>query len=203
MEESSTLQNILNAAKTEFLQKGFQTASLRNIVKNAGVTTGAFYGYFSNKEALFAALVEKHASAIMGRFMCAQEEFMKLPEEEQPESMSDFSGDCMAWMVDYIYEHFDVFRLIICCSEGTAYADFVHAMVEVEVESTYRFMESLRSLGHQVPELDRQFCHIVCSGMFNGVFEMVVHQMPQADAKIYISQLQQFHRAGWMNILGL
>ena len=35
----------------EFLDKGFQGASLRQIVKNAGVTTGAFYGYFSSKEA--------------------------------------------------------------------------------------------------------------------------------------------------------
>ena len=52
-EESTTLQNILEAGKEEFLEKGFKSASLRNIVKTAGVTTGAFYGYFSGKEALF------------------------------------------------------------------------------------------------------------------------------------------------------
>jgi len=34
------------------LEKDFNSASLRNIVKTAGVTTGAFYGYFSGKEAL-------------------------------------------------------------------------------------------------------------------------------------------------------
>lgn len=45
-EESATLQNILAAGKEEFLEKGFKSASLRNIVKTAGVTTGAFYGYF-------------------------------------------------------------------------------------------------------------------------------------------------------------
>ena len=30
----------------EFLEKGFKSASLRNIVKTAGVTTGALYGYY-------------------------------------------------------------------------------------------------------------------------------------------------------------
>ena len=57
MEEKSTatLENIQEAALTEFLDKGFLGASLRQIVKNAGVTTGAFNGYFPNKEALFAA----------------------------------------------------------------------------------------------------------------------------------------------------
>ena len=43
----NTLDNIHKAAKKEFLDKGFQMASLRNIVKNAGVTTGAFYGKVS------------------------------------------------------------------------------------------------------------------------------------------------------------
>ena len=42
MEEKSnvTLKKIQEAAMAEFLDKGFQGASLRQIVKNAGVTTG-------------------------------------------------------------------------------------------------------------------------------------------------------------------
>ena len=89
MEEkmSATLESIQQAAMQEFLDKGFQGASLRQIVKNAGVTTGAFYGYFSSKEALFNALVEPHAAALMGKFMEAQTSFAELPEEQQPEHM--------------------------------------------------------------------------------------------------------------------
>ena len=68
MEErsSATLENILQTAMEEFSDKGFLGASLRQIVKRAGVTTGAFYGYFSSKEALFSAIVEPHAAALMG-----------------------------------------------------------------------------------------------------------------------------------------
>ena len=89
MEEKSltTLEKIQDAALAEFLDKGFQGAFLRQIVKNAGVTTGAFYGYFSSKEALFNALVEPHAAALMGRFMDAQTSFAELPEEQQPDHM--------------------------------------------------------------------------------------------------------------------
>lgn len=43
-EEQTTLHLIRSAAMQEFLKKGFKSASLRNIVKIAGVTTGAFYG---------------------------------------------------------------------------------------------------------------------------------------------------------------
>ena len=64
---NATLENIQQAALVEFLDKGFLGASLRQIVKNAGVTTGAFYGYFSSNEALIASLVEPHAAALVGR----------------------------------------------------------------------------------------------------------------------------------------
>ena len=39
--ENNTLDDILSAAKAEFSEKGFQSASLRRIVKNAGVTVKA------------------------------------------------------------------------------------------------------------------------------------------------------------------
>ena len=140
-EEQSTLEKILTAGKAEFLDKGFKSASLRNIVKIAGVTTGAFYGYFSGKEALFAALVEEHAKAIMNIFMSAQEDFVKLPKEVQAQHMGVESRSSLNEIVDYIYKHFDEFKLLVCKSEGTSYENFVHNMVEIEVEQTLEFIE--------------------------------------------------------------
>lgn len=172
MEERSTatLEKIQQAALAEFLDKGFLGASLRQIVKNAGVTTGAFYGYFSSKEALFNAIVEPHAAALMGRFMEAQTTFAELPEKEQPEHMGLESGRCVDWMVDYICAHREPVKLLLCCAEGTSYEHFVHNMVEVEVEYTQRYMEVLRRLGRDIPVLDKSLCHIIASGMFNGIF---------------------------------
>ena len=48
-EKPATQQAILAAAQAEFWEKGFQRASLRSIVKAAGVTTGALYGYYGSK----------------------------------------------------------------------------------------------------------------------------------------------------------
>lgn len=76
-EEQSTQDKILSSAKQEFQEKGFLNASLRNIVKNAGVTTGAFYGYYDSKEALFAALVEEHAAYILALFNRTIDDFEK------------------------------------------------------------------------------------------------------------------------------
>ena len=204
MEEKSnaTLKKIHEAAMAEFLDKGFQGASLRQIVKNAGVTTGAFYGYFSSKEALFASIVEPHAAALMGRFMEAQTSFSELPEQEQPEHMGLESSQCVNWMVDYIYDHREPVKLLLCKAEGTSYEHFVHNMVEVEVEYTLRYMDVLRRLGREVPELSQSLCHIIASGMFNGLFEIVVHDMPKEQALRDVKQLRAFYTAGWLELVG-
>lgn len=199
--DQTTLEKIHAAARAEFLEKGFRDASLRNIVKAAGVTTGAFYGYFSSKEALYASIVEPHAAAVMGRFMTTQTEFADLPKEEQPEHMGKESAECVDWMIDYMYDHYEPCKLLICCSEGTPYEHFIDTMVEVEVEYTFRYVEVLKSLGHEVPELDKDLSHMIASGMFNGVFEVLRHDMPKDRAKKFINQLREFHTAGWAKIM--
>ena len=203
MEETSPLtkQKIQAAALAEFLDKGFLGASLRQIVKNAGVTTGAFYGYFSSKEALFASIVEPHAAALMGRFMEAQTSFAELPETEQPGHMGQESADYVQWMVDYICQHHEPVKLLLTKAEGTSYEHFVHNMVEVEVEYTLRYMEVLRRLGQNVPELSRSLCHIIASGMFNGMFEIVVHDMPREQAMRDVDQFRAFYTSGWLALM--
>ena len=204
MEEKSpdTLEKIQQSALEEFSEKGFLGASLRQIVKNAGVTTGAFYGYFSSKEALFASIVEPHAAALMGRFMEAQTGFAELPEKEQPAHMGEASGNYVEWMVDYICEHREPVKLLLCRAEGTSYEHFIHNMVEVEVESTLRYMEVLRRLGKDIPPLNRSLCHIIAIGMFNGLFEIVIHDMPREQAFQDVTQFRNFYTAGWLELMG-
>ena len=90
--EQTTLNRIFSAALQEFLEKGYQSASLRNIVKMAGVTTGAFYGYYKSKEELFEALVGKHYNFLLDRFCKAQKEFAETSPEEQPDKLTSTSG---------------------------------------------------------------------------------------------------------------
>ncbi len=199
----TTREAILDAGKNEFLDKGFQSASLRRIVRQAGVTTGAFYGYFSSKGDLFSALVEEPARMLLSRFTQAQEIFSSLPPDKQPDQMGEISGDCMDWMVNYIYRHFDAFKLILCCAEGTEYEHFVHTMVEIEREGTHRFLDVLKRMGRSVREIDSQLEHILISGMFSGFFEIVVHDMPIEHSKRYVQELREFYTAGWQKIMGL
>ena len=51
-------EKILKAAIAEFKENGYANASIRNIAVNAHISLGNIYRYFTNKEALYCAVVE-------------------------------------------------------------------------------------------------------------------------------------------------
>ena len=198
----STLELIHKAAKAEFMEKGFKSASLRNIVKTAGVTTGAFYGYYASKEELFEALVGRQYDDFMSIYCKAQNEFADLPPEQQHENMSEISGECMNDMLVYAYSHLEEFKLILCCSEGTRFAGMIDQMGEIEISSTHKYQLTLKELGYPSPQLEPRLEHILVTGMFNAFFEMIIHEMPLEAAQRYLEELRTFYTAGWMKIMG-
>ncbi|QQR36328.1 TetR/AcrR family transcriptional regulator [Devosia oryziradicis] len=56
---SQTRRALVSAARTLFAEKGYAGTSTPEIVAAAGVTRGALYHHFADKEALFAAVVEE------------------------------------------------------------------------------------------------------------------------------------------------
>jgi AcrR family transcriptional regulator len=52
-----TLRRLLDAAATEFGEKGFHEASISGITRRAGTALGSFYTYFDSKDEIFRALV--------------------------------------------------------------------------------------------------------------------------------------------------
>lgn len=58
-EAEETRESILDAAELEFLENGVSRTTLERIARRAGVTRGAVYWHFRDKNDLFAAMVER------------------------------------------------------------------------------------------------------------------------------------------------
>lgn len=200
--EQTTLSLIHDAAKQEFLAKGFKSASLRNIVKTAGVTTGAFYGYYNSKEELFESLVSEHYNVFMNAYKSTMKEFSEMTPEKQMESLGTYSYQCMHDMLIYAYENLDEFKLILCCSEGTRFSGMIDEMVEIETKGTHDYYATLDRIGKPSPQIDPQLEHILITGMFNTYFELIIHEMPIEQAEVYLSEMWDFYCAGWFKIMG-
>ena len=56
--KAATRRELLDAARTVFLRRGFHGASLDEIAEEAGYTKGAVYSNFEDKDALFLAVLD-------------------------------------------------------------------------------------------------------------------------------------------------
>ena len=68
-EDTSKRRQILDGAREVFMELGFDGASMGEIARAAGVSKGTLYVYFTDKTALFEAIVEEETrTAVLFRF---------------------------------------------------------------------------------------------------------------------------------------
>ena len=137
---------VLQSAQREFLDKGYEKASLRSIAQNAGVTTGALYVRFPNKSALFAALVEPYPRTCSGSSARATTR-VRAAGRRRPEDMWSTSEDVITRIVDYIFEHKEPFDLLINHAAGSGYEHFLDDLVEEEVSQSLAYLDAMRERG--------------------------------------------------------
>lgn len=192
-----TEKNILNTARKHFLKDGFSGASLRNIVKDAGLTTGAFYKYYPTKEALFDALTDPYIEHIYQIYDRVVEDFEKLSAKEQTSNMSDTSGDGMDQMIDYIYEHYDNFRLLLKCGDSGKFETFIHNMVDREMRSSLEYVKKMKEDGIEILIVGESLMHMIYTGFFSSIFQIIEHDIDKETAKRNVHKLREFNTGGW------
>ncbi len=127
-DEKATRERLLKCAKQEFLEKGYMKASLRSICKKAGVTTGALYFFFQNKEDLLSAVVEE---TLKGLMEIIQSHFFREIDTQARTALSGDASediDSAKQILHYLYQHYDVVFILLTKSQGSVYETIVQML---------------------------------------------------------------------------
>lgn len=190
-------ERILICAKQEFLDKGYTEASLRTIASAADTSTNSIYVRFKDKEGLFSAIVEPVLKEMLQRFVQIQQNFQEMDSREQVDELMDYSTKGMDELIDYIYDHEEEFHLLLDAPYGTRFHRFIDEMVQIEVEYTYKYMKTVgypKMIGDAVTEMA---LHMVTTSHFEGIFEVLRHNMSREEAKKYVKLLGRYHHTGF------
>jgi AcrR family transcriptional regulator len=98
-----TLRKLLDAAASEFGEKGFHEASVSGITARAGTALGSFYTYFDSKDAIFRALV----TDMSNRVRVAAGQALR-----EPKPAFDTEEAALRAFLDFAREHKEVYRII-------------------------------------------------------------------------------------------
>ena len=66
-EREAIRERLLSAGRSLFARRGIRATTVEQLAREAGISKGAFYLFFSSKEALFFDLVEEIETEIQGR----------------------------------------------------------------------------------------------------------------------------------------
>lgn len=193
-------ERIIACAKEEFLNNGYKDASLRVIAAAAETSTNSIYVRFGDKEGLFSAIVEPVLSEMTERFLKIQEEFRRMDKAAQEAHMAEYADGGTMELVNYMYDHLDEFRLLLDASYGTRFHNFVDELVRIEVEYTYKYMETAGCAQQMGSAMTEKLLHIVTTSRFESIFEVIRHGMRRDEAAEYIELLSRYHRTGFFAV---
>ena len=119
---------IIQAAYSEFLAYGFQKVSLHKIAEKAGVTTGAIYTRYKNKDALFASLLQDFFETMRTLFTPVAEEYEKAKHSAQPEDILRTINAEEQVYFRLLTERHDDCTLFFCRSDGSSMETVLHKL---------------------------------------------------------------------------
>ena len=194
--ELNTREKILDAAKREFLNKGFAGTNVRAVAQCAGVTTGALYNLFKNKDGIFEALV----GGVFDEFLHilahndvfeAKKLGMKTGELS---AITEVSRHRFLKMVDFFYVNRDAMKLLICCAKGSSYEHVFDKAIDFMENET---LQLLKLDGVKMSRRRKFFIHVMVTSHFENLKEIFYHDLAKSEAADFMLDFNVYHCGGW------
>ena len=186
---------IIQAAYSEFLAYGFQKASLHKIAKKAGVTTGAIYTRYKNKDALFASLLQDFFETMKALFTPIAEEYEKIKHSAQPEDILRAINAEERIYFQLLTGHYDDCTLFFCRSDGSSVETVLHELMDQKAEQTVVFFFQVYG---KEPNADA--IRLLMGAQF-GYFRQLLDKRLEEDKMLACLQaVLDFNNAGWRQL---
>jgi len=186
-------EKIEKSAFEEFMKYGFHDASTNRIAKNAGVTSGALYIRYKNKDEIFKSLVEPVLKGLDSIKESYIGKYSKLADESAWDRMFDVEKEFLDILIDYIFEHHKIFVLLVCKSQGSSTSNFFDHLISLKYDRTLRLVERVKSANNAVGINQDVLCSeevaLLCSAQYHTVFETIRHGYTKEQAKKYLHSL--------------
>lgn len=193
-------EKLLECAEKEFLSKGFNDASLRDIAGNAGVSTSTIYTRFGDKLGLLRAIIAPVADELKAMYVSGINSFFSQQVDAQKATMQAMATVGQRGMVDFIYDNIAVFRLLMIMPVEAMRSEIIDAFSRINVQSTTRYIEAIGSDAFTAGRMTPTLLYTISTAFFAGVMETVKQDMTREQAYRHLALLQNFFRTGWAGV---
>jgi len=186
---------IIQAAYAEFLTYGFQKASLHKIAEKAGVTTGAIYTRYKNKDALFVSLLQDFFETMKTLFSPIAEEYEKARHSAQPEDILRAINAEERIYFQLLTGHYDDCTLFFCRSDGSSVETMLHELMDQKAEQTVEFFFQIYG---KKPNADA--IRLLMGAQFWYFRQLLDKRLEEDEMLACLQAVLNFTNAGWRQL---
>ncbi len=186
---------IIDAATAEFLEFGFQGASLRRIAQRANLSTGALYTRYQSKDALFCSIVEAILSEISHEFAPIQQAYMAAQQSHSVEAVLAAIRQEERVYQNILFTHYDQCVLLFCRSDGSSLQTKMEQFMAYKARETVAFLEKISS-----KEVSAEGVEILLSQQLYCYRAILQKNAGRDKTAICLKMVEDFHEAGWRSL---
>lgn len=190
---------VMAAAKEEFIEYGFEKASMRRVGERCGLTAAGLYRHCRDKEDLFDQLV---APAIERLKSWMDTHLTKYLTTVRDEGNLKWQDSWIDMMREVVYPHVDDYHLLLTCSSGTKYESFLHDLTQAAQERMLQYLPILRDKGLTIREISPAALHLLLSAYVTALFEPVIHRYSLEESMKCLETIEAFFLPGWKTLFG-
>ena len=190
---------IMAAAKAEFMEVGFDRASMRSIADRCGMTAAGIYRHCRDKEDLFDQIVSPAAERINEWIDAHVARYIDAVNQDERMQWRDSEIDMMR---EVVYPNMEEYHLLLAKSQGSQYENFLHDLTERHQNQLLRYMPMLRNQGYPAWDIDPKELHLLLSAYTTAMFEPVVHLYTMEEALHSLKTVEAFFLPGWKQLMG-
>ena len=199
--DSETKKHLMKCAKAEFMEKGFARASLRNICQKAGVTTGALYFFFNDKDDLFCEIVGDfmdRLDAIIKEHYSHEVKEADTGYENEHDNSLDL--ECTKQLVHEIYKYRDEVLLVLTKSQGSTMENVMDRLVD-QMDEHNAFICKAMCKANDVQMVEKKVVHWMSHSQVDMFIFMVTHIDNEKEALTFAEKGMEYLIAGWYAIV--
>ena len=185
-------QRIVDAARAEFLEHGFQKASLHKIADRAGITTGALYTRYRSKDDLFCSLVKSALTEAGTQFAPVQQLYLEAQQQRSSEALLTAIRQEESIYLNLLFQHYEECVLLFCRSGGSSLELMLNSLMEQKSAETVEFFRKVAR-----PDSDLDGIHLIMSQQFYYYRQILQQGYSKEKAVSCMKTVEFFLEAGW------
>ena len=175
--DSETKERLLACAKKEFVEKGYAKASLRAICREAGVTTGALYFFFQDKDEAAKSVISS------GHDDSSEVELTKI-------------------LVHELYRNREEVLLLINGAGGSSMENAVDLIID-EMDEHNLMLTKAMCDELQIPMIHQALVHWMSHNQVDMFLYMIQHIEEEEQALAFAGQAMNYLLGGWYGMFGV